>query len=72
MTVSYLPAGSSKAEIRSLPAITDTTAAKFTAARFTRVAREKTAVFLIGVGLVATVLWVATLGWAIGLVLRLW
>jgi hypothetical protein len=67
MTVSYLPAGSSEAEIRSRPAIADGPAANFI-----RVAREKIAVCLVGVGVVATVLWVATLGWAIGLVLRFW
>ena len=66
MTASYLPASNSEAELRSLAATNKA------AANFVTVAREKVAVVLIGVGLVATVAWIGVLGWAIGALLRLW
>jgi len=67
MTASYVPTRNSEAEMGSLTATTGNAPANFIT-----VTRQKIAVMLIGVGLVATVAWVAVLGWAVGLLLRLW
>ena len=66
MTVSYSPAAGS-AELRSMAAVTH-----HASPSLITLTRQKLALMLVGVGMLATVAWAATLGWAMGVLLRLW
>jgi len=68
MTVSYSPTRNAEVRIGTL----DAAAASSRYADFVTLARQKVAVGLIGVGLVATVAWIGALGWAMAILVARW